>query len=74
METARALWGLGTATVREVYETLASEKAVEFGTVQTYLRRLEAKGYVKSTLDGRVRVYAVASSRIALFARRLMTS
>ena len=47
METARVLWSLGSGTVREVHETLASERAIEFGTVQTYLRRLEAKGYVK---------------------------
>lgn len=57
MEAVRVLWSLGSATVREVHETLAVERGIEFGTVQTYLRRLEAKGYVKSSLNGRVRVY-----------------
>ena len=57
METVRVLWGLGCATVREVHETLAAERSIEFGTVQTYLRRLESKGYVKSSLKGRIRVY-----------------
>ncbi len=62
MEAVRVLWSLGSATVREVHETLAAERptefgTIEFGTVQTYLRRLEAKGYVTSRLDGRVRVY-----------------
>ncbi len=58
METIRALWGVGCGTVREVHDTLAAERPIEFGTVQTYLRRLEAKGYIKSKLDGRVRIYS----------------
>ena len=31
---------------------------MDFATVQTYLRRLETKGYISSKLDGRVRVYS----------------
>ena len=58
MEIVRALWEVGSGTVRQVHAVLAAERPIEFGTVQTYLRRLEAKGYVKSTLQGRVRVYA----------------
>jgi len=58
METVRVLWSLGNGTVRDVHQMLASERPIEFGTVQTYLRRLEAKGYVKSKLDGRVRIYS----------------
>ncbi len=57
MKTVRVLWSLGSATVREVHETLAAERPIELGTVQTYLRRLEAKGYVKSDMIGRARVY-----------------
>lgn len=57
MEVARILWGLGTATVREVHEAFPPGRAMDFATVQTYLRRLEAKGYVRATLDGRTRVY-----------------
>jgi BlaI family transcriptional regulator, penicillinase repressor len=58
METVRVLWSLQCGTVREVHDTLAAERPIEFGTVQTYLRRLEAKGYVRSKLDGRVRIYS----------------
>ena len=57
MEVARALWDLGSATVRQVHEGLSADRRMEFATVQTYLRRLEAKGYVRATLDGRNRVY-----------------
>jgi len=31
--------------------------SIDFGTVQTYLRRLETKGYIKGQLEGRLRVY-----------------
>jgi predicted transcriptional regulator len=57
METARVLWDLGSATVRQVHEAFPSGRGIDFTTVQTYLRRLETKGYVKATLDGRTRVY-----------------
>jgi predicted transcriptional regulator len=57
LEVARVLWGLGTATVREVHEAFPAERAIDFTTVQTYLRRLEQKGYVRGRLAGRTRVY-----------------
>ncbi len=58
MEVARILWGLKKATVREVHEALPAQRQMDFATVQTYLRRLATKGYVKADLDGRTRVYA----------------
>ncbi len=58
MEIARVLWEIGPAAVRRVYEVVAENREIDFTTVQTYLRRLEAKGYASSTLDGRIRVYA----------------
>lgn len=58
MEVARVLWDLGSATVRQVHEAFPAERRIDFTTVQTYLRRLESKGYVKAALDGRTRVYA----------------
>ena len=54
---ARVLSDLKKATVREVHESFPAERAIDFTTVQTYLRRLETKGYVKAELDGRTRVY-----------------
>ena len=61
LEVARVLWELKHATVREVHEALPPSSQMEFATVQTYLRRLEKKGYLKAKLDGRTRVY---SSRV----------
>ena len=61
LEVARVLWELKNATVREVHKALPPSSQMEFATVQTYLRRLEKKGYLKAKLDGRTRVY---SSRV----------
>jgi BlaI family transcriptional regulator, penicillinase repressor len=61
MEVARQLWQLCSATVRQVHEAFPAEREIDFTTVQTYLRRLETKGYVKARLAGRTLVY---SSRV----------
>ena len=57
-EVARVLWELGEATVRRVHEAFPQRRRIDFTTVQTYLRRLVAKGYARSWLTGRTRVYA----------------
>jgi predicted transcriptional regulator len=57
MEVARVLWKLGEATVRQVHEALLADRPMDFATVQTYLRRLHAKGYVNARLQRRTRVY-----------------
>ncbi|MEX2027418.1 MAG: BlaI/MecI/CopY family transcriptional regulator [Pirellulaceae bacterium] len=57
MEIARVLWDLKQATVREVHDAFPPSRGIDFTTVQTYLRRLEAKGYIVGKLDGRTRVY-----------------
>ena len=53
LEVAQIVWKLGKATVREVFEAMPSERGLDFKTVQTYLRRLEAKGYVQARREGR---------------------
>ena len=57
LEVARIVWRLGTATVREVFEAFPDHRRVEFKTVQTYLRRLEAKRYLQTRRQGRSKVY-----------------
>jgi predicted transcriptional regulator len=59
LEVARVLWELGSATVRQVHEAFPAERRMDFTTVQTYLRRLESKGYVRAALAGRTRIYTV---------------
>ena len=57
MEIAHIVWQLGGATVRAVLEALPPKRSIDYKTVQTYLRRLEAKGYLTSKRDGRSLVY-----------------
>jgi predicted transcriptional regulator len=63
LEVAQVVWKLGEARVRDVVEALAAadpEKKLDFWTVQTYLRRLKAKGYLRTRRQGRADVYLPA--------------
>ena len=57
MEIARLLWELGSATAREIHDALPAARQIDFTTVQTYLTRLEAKGYLSSQRRGRTKVF-----------------
>ncbi len=58
LEVARVVWHLGEATPRQVFEAYANKRNVDFTTVQTYLRRLEAKGYLRARRDGKAKFYS----------------
>jgi BlaI family transcriptional regulator, penicillinase repressor len=60
LEITRIVWKLGSAKVRDVVEALPPGRQLDFFTVQTYLRRLKAKGYLKTRRDGRADVYSPA--------------
>jgi BlaI family transcriptional regulator, penicillinase repressor len=57
LEVARIVWELGEASVRQVLEALPEDRHLDFKTVQTYLRRLEAKGYLRTRREGRAKIY-----------------
>jgi len=57
LEVAKLVWQLGQASVRQVLDALPAQRGLDFKTVQTYLRRLEAKGYLRSRREGRAKVY-----------------
>jgi len=57
LEITRIVWKLGSARVRDVVDALPPRRGLDFFTVQTYLRRLKAKGYLKTRRDGRADVY-----------------
>jgi len=78
LEVARIVWGLGDATVRQVLESLPAERQLDYKTVQTYLRRLQAKGYLSTRRDGksvhyrpRIRAAQVVRETVADFVTRL---
>ncbi len=58
LEVARVVWMLKDANVRAVHDALAETRDIDFTTVQTYLRRLEEKGYLNVRLVGRSRFYS----------------
>ena len=58
LEVARIVWNLGSATVRQVLDALPGERELDFKTVQTYLRRLAAKGYLRTRREGRTMIYS----------------
>jgi len=62
-EILRLLWQLGSGTVQQVCDQLPAHRQIAYATVQTLLRRLEAKGYVTHTTVGRAYVFCPAADR-----------
>lgn len=60
MEVARELWRLKSASARQVHEAL--ERKIDFSTVQTYLTRLEEKGYIRSKKEGRAKIFSARAN------------
>jgi predicted transcriptional regulator len=64
LEVLNVLWDSGPATVREVLGHLRQRgRRLAYTTVQTFLTRLEHKGYVRSDKSGAAFVYRAAISR-----------
>jgi BlaI family penicillinase repressor len=57
LEVAQIVWQLGKASVRQVLDALPAKRNLDFKTVQTYLRRLEAKKYLRTRMEGRTKIY-----------------
>ena len=60
LEIVRVVWSLGEAGVRDVLTALPADRKMDFSTVQTYLRRLHAKGYLRARRAGRNNLYRPA--------------
>jgi predicted transcriptional regulator len=59
-EILRLVWQLGKATVQEVCDKLPARRKIAYATVQTLLRRLENKGYLKHDVRGKAHVFSAA--------------
>lgn len=57
------VWTNGPCTAEACREALAADRPMKESTVRTILRRLEAKGYVSHTLEGRTFIYRAAEAR-----------
>ena len=63
LEIAQIVFRLGEARVRDVAKAMPAEREMDFATVQTYLRRLHAKGFLAKRRAGRADVYRPAVRR-----------
>lgn len=54
------IWAKGTATAEQVRAGLGHRFPLSDSSVRTLLRRLEARGYLKHSLDGKIFVYEAA--------------
>ncbi len=62
-EILRLVWQLDKATVQEVCNSLPAKRKIAYATVQTLLRRLEKKGYLKHRNRGKAHVFFAATRR-----------
>lgn len=56
-EIMQILWDRGKATAREITDSLPGDEPLAHSTVQTLLRKLEAKGAVQHYQEGRTFVF-----------------
>jgi predicted transcriptional regulator len=63
LEVLCTLWPNVERTVRQVHGVLPKPRRLAQGTVQTMLRRLRKKGFVKSRAHGRSHIYFPVISR-----------
>jgi predicted transcriptional regulator len=59
-EILRLVWQLDNATVQDVCNRLPARRKIAYATVQTLLRRLEKKGYIKHRIRGKAHVFFAA--------------
>src|SRR6185312_8789556 len=57
-QVMKVIWKRGAATAADVQEALAPERPLKDSTIRTVLARLEAKEYVRHTVEGRTFVYS----------------
>ena len=69
LEILKVLWDLGSASVRQVRETLCPNEELAFTTIQTFLRIMDDKGLVSHKRHGRQFVYTPLYSRERFMSR-----
>ena len=71
LDVLKALWELGSGSVRAVHERMCPAGELAFNTVQTLLRIMDDKGLVRHRARGRTFVYEPVYSRDKLASRLL---
>jgi BlaI family transcriptional regulator, penicillinase repressor len=57
LEIMKIVWERGSATVRNVYETLLARRKIAYTTVMTMMKILEEKSYLRRQASDRAYVY-----------------
>jgi len=68
-EILRITWDLGKATVQQVVDALPENREIAYATVQTMLRRLEKKGYLRHERQGKAHVFLAAANKDEVISR-----
>lgn len=63
------VWAHGPVTAEACREALAASWPMKESTIRTVLRRLEAKGYVTHTVDGRAYLYRAVHAPVTVATR-----
>jgi BlaI family transcriptional regulator, penicillinase repressor len=63
------VWASGPCSSEECREALASTRPMKESTIRTVLRRLEQKGYIEHSVNGRTFIYRAAEPRQNVVAR-----
>jgi BlaI family transcriptional regulator, penicillinase repressor len=63
------VWSQGPVTAEACREALAESRPMKESTMRTVLRRLEAKGYVTHTVEGRTYLYRAVHAPVAVATR-----
>ncbi|UCD50848.1 MAG: BlaI/MecI/CopY family transcriptional regulator [Phycisphaerales bacterium] len=71
-EILRLVWQLEEATVQGICDALPAKRKIAYKTVQTLLRRLEEKGYLKHRTDGKAHVFFPAIKREQVIKRTVL--
>jgi predicted transcriptional regulator len=70
-EVLNIVWELKEATVQQIWEKLPPGRPIASATVQTMLRRLRGKGYLKSRVVGKAHVFSPAIKRERVISRKV---
>lgn len=71
LDVLKALWELGSGSVREVHRRMCPGGELAFNTVQTLLRIMETKGLVRHRAERRTFVYEPTYERDRVTSRLL---
>lgn len=71
LEILKILWQTGPATVRQVFDLMRAKEDLAQNTVQTFLRLMEDKGFVRHETQGRAFVYRALYTRDRTLSRFL---